>query len=287
LITLYNYGYFQSSNGTNLFGNNKVMEKAMNIFHITKFGAVLITALLISGCGGSSSTTSSTTTTADSGTTLTGTVDTFTASLVKEKKSFYVRIKEYLLSKAVAATSDVTVTVGDDSTTTASDGTFTLSNISTGDQTVTFTQGSTSATYLLDDIDESETYTLNDVSIADETVSTANTGVWIGTITMGDGDDDVEYDMTLTISAGGNAFSGTLSVDVDGGESGTFSGTENGSTIEATYSVTGNSCTLTGPITGTFSDDTLEGNAPVTTDTCGLEAGDEDEDGHAFTLTKQ
>jgi hypothetical protein len=92
--------------------------------------------------------------------------------------------------------------------------------------------------------------------------------------------------MTLTISAGGNALSGTMTVAVDEGESGTFSGTENGSTIEATYTLTGTNCTLSGPLTGTFSGNTLAGNAPITEDSCGLEPGDEDEDSHPFTLTQ-
>ena len=238
----------------------------------------------LSGCGSSSSGGGGGGT--DSGSTLTGTVDSFTASLSPRKDSFYTRLRNILLRDAYAATSGVTVTVGSKSDTTDSTGAFEISNISTGNQTVTFEHDGDTASYSLQSVTAGETYTLNDTTISGTTVSTANTGTWTGTIEMADGDDEVTYTLTLMIAAGGNSLSGTMTVP-ELGEKGSFTGTEDGSTITAEYEITGTNCTLTGPITGTFDGDTLEGNAPVTTDSCGLEPDDDDPEGHAFTLTKE
>jgi len=155
------------------------------------------------------------------------------------------------------------------------------------DCSVTFTQGSSSATYTLTDVDENEAFTLNSVAIDGSSVSTAHTGTWTGTITMdGENGEDQEYTMNLVISAGGNAISGAMSIP-ELGESGSFSGTETGSVLDATWNLTSTGgCIMSGPLTGTFSGNTLNGNEPVTADSCGLEPGDEDADGHAFTLTK-
>jgi len=233
----------------------------------------LIIALLVSACGTPSE--------SNSGATLTGSVSTFTVALNTEKKSLFTRMGEFILPKAMAAVEGVTVSVGDLSITTDTMGNFTLNNIDTGDQNVTFTQDSDSATYTLKGVDAGETFTLNNISINGTAVSSEHTGTWTGPITMGD---DVTYTMTMTIAANGNSMSGTLSV-VELGEQGTFSGTEDGAKITATYNVSG-TCVITGPLTGTFSGNTLVGNAPITTDSCGLEPGDQDEDSHPFTLTK-
>lgn len=241
-------------------------------------GVTVIGFVFIMGCGGSSGGGGGGT-----GATLTGTVNTFTAALETEKKSFFARIKDFLLPTATAQASGVTVTVGNQSTTTDANGSFTLSDIPEGNNTVTFTQNSASADYSLMGVAEGETFTLNDVNVNGATITTAHTGTWTGTIDLGDG----TYTMTMTIAANGNSLSGTLVVEgVD--ERGTFSGVENGTNIEASYEVHDpNDCFLNGPLTGTFSGNTLEGNAPVTEDSCGLQPGDDDPDSHAFTLTKQ
>jgi len=224
---------------------------------ITLSGVFLVAALSVSACGSSGSSNGG----IDSGATLQGDVNTFTASLNVEKKSFFVQIKDFLLSSTFAAVSDVTVAVGDQTTTTDAAGDFTLSNIDTGNQTVTFTQGANSATYSLDGVDVGDTFTLNDVNIDGTEVSTELTGTWTGTIDLG----DQLYGLTMVINANGNSLSGTMVVDEDD-ERGTFSGTENGNVlVDASWESTElGGCMLSGPLTGTFSGDTLEGNAPIT-----------------------
>jgi len=252
-----------------------------SIYLIKRLGVVLGIVLMMAACGGSDDDDDGG---GSTGATLTGDVVSFTASLNVEKKTFLALFKEFLFPYATAQVSGVTVTVGDHSTTTGADGSFTLNDIDVGDQTVTFTEGGNSATYALNGVDTEETFTLNDVTIEGTTVSTALTGTWTGQIEL---DDGVFYTMTMTINANGNSLSGTLIVEEED-ESGTFSGTENGSVLEdATYEVTSlDGCVLSGPLTGTFSGTTLTGNAPVTADTCGLQPGDQDPDGHPFTLTK-
>lgn len=252
-------------------------------------GMFLIIALLVSACGSSSSNNDNGN--GGSGATLTGDVASFVASLKTEKKSLFAQIKDLIFPIAYAAASGVTVTVGDETTTTDADGNFTLSNIETGDQTITFTQGSDSATYSLDDVDADETFTLNDVSIAGTTVSTEHTGTWTGIMTMDIfTGSPVDVTFTLTITAGGNSISGGMVIDEEGfGEVGTFSGTETGTTLNARWENTEpdeEGCMLAGPLTGTFDGDTLTGNEPIDTSSCGVQPGDDDPDSHPFTLTK-
>lgn len=237
---------------------------------------VLGSGLYLLGCGGSGSRGGS------GSATLTGTVNTFTAALETEKKTMFAQIMDFIFSKAYAAASGVTVSVGGQSATTDLSGSFTINNISSGDQTVTFTSGSSGETYSLKDVDAEETFTLNDISVSSGQVTTEHTGTWTGTIEADDPGDAL-WAMTLTIGANGNSLSGTMTT---GGETGSFSGTETGTSLDATYTLSDGSCTLSGPLTGTFSGTTLSGNAPVTADTCGLQPGDDDPDGHPFTLTK-
>jgi hypothetical protein len=264
-------------------------RSVMKLMNGIKFGGIVLTiVLLASACGGSSGGGGGG---GGTGATLTGTVQEFTAALETEKKTLFARIKDFLLPKSFAAVGGVTVSIGNQSTTTDGSGSFTLNDIPVGDQTVTFTQNSASATYSLMDVLAGETFTLNNVDVDGSTVSTAHTGTWTGTMTM-----DIftgtpqEVDFTLTITAGGNSISGGMNVDEDGlGEVGTFSGTENGTTLNARWVIPhdGEGCRLAGPLTGTFDGDTLTGNEPIDESSCGLEPGDDDPDSHPFTLTKQ
>lgn len=228
-----------------------------------------------------------------SGATLTGTVDSFTAALGTENKTLFARIKDFLLSIAFAQTSDITVTLGDVSATTSSAGGFTITNVPIGDQTVTFTHGSTSAEYLLSDVIADETFTLNDIDVDGTTVATAHTGTWTGTMIMDTfTGEPQEVDLTLTITAGGNAISGGMFIDEAGfDEVGTFSGIETGTALNARWALTSpdaEGCLLAGPLTGTFDGDTLTGNEPIDdAGDCPLWPGDDDPESHPFTLTKQ
>jgi len=273
--------------------------KIRNVFY-----SVIMCILMISfgsylaGCGSSSSTGGDSGGSGDnadaggaSGSTLSGTVVTFTAALGAERKSLYAQIKDFLLPAASAQTSDVTVTVGDAAVTTDSHGSFTITDVPVGNQTVTFAQGSSTATYALADIVADETFTLNDINVDGTAVSTAHTGTWTGTMIMDSfTGSPVEVELTLIITAGGNSISGDMFIDEEGfDEVGTFSGTETGTVLDARWTNTApdaEGCILAGPLTGTFDGDTLTGNEPIDESTCGVEPGDDDPDSHPFTLTK-
>ena len=215
------------------------------------------------------------------GATLTGTVDEIGAAMV--------------IGGNTRAASGVTVSIGDESTTTGADGSFTLNDIPTSDeaQDVTFTDGTTTAVYSLTGVGENETFTLNGIDVDGSTVSTAHTGTWSGIMTMDVfTDTPVDVTFTLTIDAGGNSISGGMSIDDEGlHEVGTFSGTENGTTLDARWALTepdAEGCLLAGPLTGTFDGNTLEGNEPIDDPgDCELFPGDDDPDSHPFTLTKE
>lgn len=200
---------------------------------------VLVTSLYIVGCGGGSSSSSSGGSSSNSSlATLTGTVNTFTAALETEKKTMFAQIKDFIFSKAYAVERDIVVSVGEQSATTDSDGRFTINNVPTGDQTVTFTRDSVSATYSLKDVDAGETFTLDEISVSAGTVTTAHTGSWTGTLFNNTtGMNDI---IVMTIQANGNTLSGSgTSIHPDSGFEAqfTFEGTENGSTADGSYNV--------------------------------------------------
>ncbi len=243
----------------------KIISLALSVFLLVSLTA----------CGGGSHGGST-----ESSATLTGTVDSFTASVVPAKKSLYMVMKELVLSNAYAAVSGVTVSTDSGEVTTGSDGSFSLS-IALDDYVVTFSQGSASAEYLLADIVADETITLDDVVINGSDVSTAHTGEWEGYHTVTDSELGT-MTIDITLSAGGNTFSGTIYQ----GETylWALTGTENGSGISGTITVTDTECTNdTGTITGTFSgtgdDTTLTGSFTKSAGTCSASTG-------TFTATK-
>lgn len=230
------------------------------------------------GCSGSSSSSSG----GSGSATLTGTVNIFTAALETEKKTMFAQIRDFIFSKAYAAVSGVTVSVGGQSDTTDSSGSFTVSNISTGDQTVTFTSGSSSETYSLNDVDSGETFTLNNISVSSGQVTTEHTGTWTGTITFSDGTET----LTMTISANGNSVSGTMTTSER--TEVTYTGTENGSSMDGTYIVVSDpdGCAgEEGTFSGTFSGTTFSGSG-ITTKAAGGSCIDPVGATTTITLTK-
>jgi len=266
------------------------MKRTKWLYTLLICAVIFASSSCLFGCGSSSSNGGENGD--ETGSTLTGDVTSFTASLATEKKSFFAQIKDFFSSIAYAAASGVTVTVGNVSAITDASGNFTLENIATGDQTVTFTEGSSSATYSLDGVAAGETFTLHEINVDGTTVSTAHTGTWTGTMTMDIfTGTPVEVDFTLTITAGGNSISGGMVIDEGGlGEIGTFSGTETGTILDARWTLTSpdsEGCLLSGPLTGTFDGNTLTGNEPIDdAGDCSLQPGDDDPDSHPFTLTK-
>ena len=247
------------------------MGRMMKIIRVASFILVLMLTVSFMACGGSSHGGSG-----DTGATLAGTVDSFTASLTPKKKNIFMVMKELVLSEAVAAASGVTVATDSGSTTTASDGSFTLS-IALDDYVVTFSQGSSSAEYLLAGIEANETITLNDVVINGADVSTAHTGDWEGYHTVTDSELGT-MTIDITLSAGGNTFSGTI-YQGETYEWG-LTGTENGSSITGTITVADTECSGdTGTITGTFDGTTLTGSYTKSAGTCAASTG-------TFTATK-
>ncbi len=215
----------------------------------------LIAAILllssVAACGGSSGGGGGGT-----GATLTGTVASFTASLDVEKKSFFARLKDLILPQADAAVAGVTVSIGSLSTTSGADGSFTLSDIPTGNQTVVFAEGGSSANYALEGVAENETFTLSTVQVDGTVITTEHTGTWEGTIYSSD--IAMTLPLTMTIGANTNAFTGQANNNM--GDVWDLVGTENGTSVSGRATVVEGPCVGDyGDFTGTFNGDMLSG----------------------------
>ena len=211
----------------------------MSIRTLILVGSLLIFA--IPSCGGSSGGGGGGT-----GATLTGTVASFSASVN-------------------AAVGGVTVSIGSLSTTSGSDGSFTLSNIPTGDQTVVFADGGSSANYALEGVANDETFTLNTVMVDGTQITTEHTGTWEGTIYSSD--IGMTLPLTMTIGANTNAFTGTANNNM--GDVWTLVGTENGTSVSGRATVVEGPCVPDyGDFTGTFADGTLSGTYTSPGGTC-------------------
>jgi hypothetical protein len=247
------------------------------------YSIVAAASLFAVGCGGAGGgNPASPGTVTASGATLTGQIVSFTVAWQTEPKGFLADLMDFVFPTAHAAQAGVTVSVGSVSTTTDSAGRFTLGNIPTGDQVVTFAEGSNSASYTLMGVEPNETIVLNGTSIAGSTVTTVHTGSWVGTATT-DGEPGT-VSVTLTIAANANAVEGTIDLD-DGWEVISWSGTENGTSVSGSFHTveSGAGCTGEhGTFSGSFDGSTVSGTWRDT----GTVAGCEINQG-TFTLNKQ
>lgn len=242
--------------------------KKMTRNYETKW-AILLVALILctAACSDDDSSTS--------GATVTGTVSSFVAALDVKNETMLAKIKKFLSPRALAQASGVTVSIGNQSATTDASGNFELLNISPGDQVVTFTQNSSSATYSLKDVDANETFTLNSIQISGSVITTEHTGTWTGTISSSDL--GATLPMTATIAANGNTLNATAT---NGSDTWNITGTENGTSIEGTSEVTGGPCVGDGAtFSGTFSDNTFNGTYESPGGVCNASTG-------TITLTK-
>lgn len=244
---------------------------------------VVAASLCAAGCGGGGSTPTSPEAAPGLGATLTGRIVSFTVAWRKPAPTgLLAALVDLALPTAHAAVLGVTVSVGGVSTTTDAAGRFSLANIPTGDQVVTFTQGSSSATYSLQGVEPNETFALDGTSITGPTVTTEHTGSWAGTATT-DGDPRT-VSLTLEIAANGNAIEGTLDID-DGWEVISWSGTENGTSASGTFRTVASTAGCSGEegtFEGSFDGSTMRGTwrETKTVGDCQLNQG-------TFTLNKQ
>jgi len=243
-------------------------------FWILMIAIAVLAVINLTGCGGASPGGS------NSGTTLRGTVETFTASNNVRRDSFFATVKNFILRSAGAQVSGVTVSIDDGpSDTTNASGEFTLNNIPTGGIEVNFTEGAKSAMYLLNEVGSNETYVLNDINISGSDVNTAHTGTWDGTLTS---TRHGELTMQLTLAASNNTFSGEV---YDGSDPDFLWAmeevNENGTSLSGTFEDTGaTSCTGdTGTLEGDFDGATLTGTFTYPAGNCPADSG-------TFTLTK-
>jgi hypothetical protein len=193
------------------------------------------------GCGGDD------TSPDETGTTLQGTVSAFQAQAVTG-------------GFELASTPGVTVAIGSKSTQTDANGDFTVRDFGVGTQHVLFSRDGGSGTYVLTDIERGDVFALNQVVVSGGQVSSQHTGTWVGTGGSTDPSSQGFVTITMIIAQNGNALSGTASIPPPDNTSWNISGTENGHSVEGTFTVTtsNSSCASDGAFTGTFTADTLD-----------------------------
>ncbi|MGD2070921.1 MAG: hypothetical protein PVI57_19780 [Gemmatimonadota bacterium] len=159
------------------------------------------------------------------------------------------------------AAEGVEVRIGGGATTTDASGGFTLQDLPLGDQAVRFTKDGSTGTYSLDGIEANESFVLNGIVVSGTEVATEHTGTWVGTGGSTDPGSQGQMALTMVIEASGNAISGTAFIPPPDSTTWSFTGTEDGSGVEVTFSVldTKSECAAGGELLGTFSADTLSG----------------------------
>jgi len=161
----------------------------------------------------------------------------------------------------LAPVSNVTVTIGEKTTTTAADGSFIQTNIPLGDQAVNFSGSEVTGSYVLNGITENSAYALNGIQITGGQITTEHTGTWIGTAGSTDPGSQGQIAFTLLISANGNTLTGSGSVGEPDNSVWSLTGTETGFTVDGVMSLvsSNSSCATGGSFSGIFSADTLSG----------------------------
>jgi hypothetical protein len=158
--------------------------------------------------------------------------------------------------------SDVKVQVGNKSTRTGGNGSFTLNDIPVGDQVVTFSGSGIAADYSLNGIEEGSTFLLDEIQVNGSQVQTKHTGTWVGTggsSASSDPGTQGQIAFTLIIDQNGNKLSGTGTLGPPDNSVWTMDGTENGMTVVGTMELVSSEspCATGGSFTGTFQADTL------------------------------
>jgi hypothetical protein len=169
------------------------------------------------------------------------------------------RLSPVLASFAV---SGVTVAIGSKTAETDATGSFSLLNIPTGDQVVTFSKDDAIGTYFLADVEPGETFLLDEIQYSGGNVATKHTGTWVGTGGSTDPGSQGQIALTMIIAQNGNAISGTASVEPpDNSVWNIVDATETGHSVSGRMEVVSSDsdCASGGTFEGTFVANTLEG----------------------------
>ena len=158
-------------------------------------------------------------------------------------------------------TGGVDVSIGDKSTQTGGDGSFSLNHIPLGNQAVTFTGSGTAGSYFLSGIESGSTFFLNEIQVGSGQVKTQHTGTWVGTAGSTEPGSQGQIAFTLTIQANGNALTGSASVPAPDNSVWSMSGKETGTTVDGEMSLVSSDsgCATGATFTGSFAADTLSG----------------------------
>lgn len=222
----------------------------------SSFPVLLLVGLMASGCGDGSTDVEE-----GSGATLRGTVVLFQPLNASVPAAGSVGSVRAPTPPLPASTDGVEVRVGGNATTTDAGGGFTLRDLPLGDQAVRFTKDGSTGTYSLEGIEANESFVLDGIVVSGAEVATEHTGTWVGTGGSTDPGSQGQIALTMVIQASGNAITGTAFVPPPDSTTWSFSGTEDGTGVEVTFSVlaTKSECAAGGELLGVFSADTLSG----------------------------
>ena len=213
--------------------------------------SLLFVFLMLSGCGGDDDGGPQDDQT---GATLQGTVTAFDAGQG-------ARVSPAAASLASLAVPGVTVAIGSKSRVTDALGSFSFTDIPLGDRPVTLSKDGAMGTYLLADIESGEAFLLDEIQYSGGQVATKHTGTWVGTGGSSDPGSAGQIALTMVLEANGNSLTGTASVEPPDNTVWSIIGTETGSAVSGTMSVTSSDseCAAGVEFEGTFSGSTLSG----------------------------
>jgi hypothetical protein len=158
-------------------------------------------------------------------------------------------------------TGNVKISIGNKSTRTKGDGTFSINHIPVGENMVTFSGSGITGPYNLTGIEEGTMVTLEETQVAPGQVKTKHTGTWVGEAGSTDPGSQGQFTFTMIIEANGNAITGTGQLAPPDSSTWEIDGKETGTTVDGEMRLlfSYSDCATGGEFTGTFVGDTLSG----------------------------
>jgi hypothetical protein len=180
----------------------------------------------------------------------------------EEEKTGATLQGQVVLLGGSSQTGDIKVSIGNKSTRTSGNGSFSLNHIPVGDQPVTFTGSGITGPYNLSGVELGSSFVMDEVQVNLGQVTTKHTGTWIGTAGSDDPGSQGQIAFTLIIQANGNKLTGTASVVPPDSSIWSMSGKETGTAVdgEMTLVSSNSDCATGGTFTGIFTADTLKGD---------------------------
>ncbi|MGD2122137.1 MAG: hypothetical protein PVJ76_10360 [Gemmatimonadota bacterium] len=179
----------------------------------------------------------------------------------EEVKTNAVLMGQVVLLGSSDQTGDIKISIGNKSTRTKSDGTFSINHIPIGENTATFSGSGIMGPYSLTGIEQGTVVNLEETQVAPGQVTTKHTGTWVGTAGSTEPGSQGQITFTMVIEANGNALTGIGQLAPPDSSTWEIEGKETGTTVDGEMRLlfSYSECATGGEFTGTFAGDTLSG----------------------------